>query len=98
MMTNLNVDLLRSFLAVAEGSSFTGAANQLGVRQSTVSQHIARLEQALGRPLLLRDTHRIALTPDGQALVGFARGVVGAHDRLREFFSPSGLRGRIRLG
>ena len=97
MMTNLNVDLLRSFLAVAEGSSFTGAANLLGVRQSTVSQHIARLEQALGRPLLLRDTHRVALTPDGQTLVGFARGVVGAHDRLREFFSPSGLRGRIRL-
>jgi len=98
MMTTLNVDLLRSFLAVADGSSFTGAARLLGVRQSTVSQHIARLEQALGRPLLSRDTHRVALTPDGQALVGFARGVVEAHNRLHEFFSPSGLRGRIRLG
>ncbi len=98
MMKTLNVDLLRSFLAVANGSSFTGAARLLGVRQSTVSQHVARLEQALGRPVLLRDTHRVALTPDGQALVGFARGVVEAHDRLHEFFSPSGLRGRIRLG
>ena len=98
MIASLSVDLLRSFLAVVEGSSFTGAAHQLGVRQSTVSQHIARLEQALGQPLLLRDTHRVALTPDGQALVGFAREVVEAHDRLREFFSPSGLRGRIRLG
>ncbi len=98
MMTTLNVDLLRSFLMVADGGSFTGAARLLGVRQSTVSQHITRLEQALGRPLLLRDTHRVALTPDGQALVSFARGVVEAHDRLHEFFSPSGLRGRIRLG
>lgn len=98
MMATLNVDLLRSFLAVAHGSSFTGAARLLGLQQSTVSQHIARLEQALGRPLLLRDTHRVALTPDGQALVGFARGVVEAHDRLHDFFSISGLRGRIRLG
>ena len=96
-MASLSVDLLRSSLAVVEGSSFTGAAHQLGVRQSTVSQHIARLEQALGRPLLLRDTHRVALTPAGQALVGFAREVVEAHDRLREFFSLSGLRGRLRL-
>ena len=69
MITALNVDLLRSFLAVADGSSFTGAAQRLGVRQSTVSQHIARLEQALGRPLLARNTHHVALTPDGQSLV-----------------------------
>ena len=97
-MTALNVDLLRSFLAVAEGGSFTGAAQRLGVRQSTVSQHVARLERALGRPLLARDTHHVALTPDGQSLMGFARGVVEAHERLHAFFSAGGLRGRIRLG
>ncbi|MCE4223170.1 LysR family transcriptional regulator [Methylobacterium sp. C25] len=97
-MSNLNIDLLRSFLAVIENSSFTAAAQALGVRQSTVSGHIARLEQALGRSLLMRDTHHVAPTPDGQALIGFARDVLEAHDRLRAFFSPSGLRGRIRLG
>ena len=98
MMTTLNVDLLRSFLAVAEGGSFTGAAQRLGVRQSTVSQHVVRLEQALGRPLLARDTHHVALTPDGQSLMGFACEVVEAHERLHAFFSAGGLRGRIRLG
>ena len=56
------------------------------------------MERALGRPLFLRDTHRVALTPDGQAATGFAREALEAHDRLRAFFSPSGLRGRIRLG
>nr|WP_041372680.1 LysR substrate-binding domain-containing protein [Methylobacterium radiotolerans] len=97
-MGNLNIELLRSFLAVVESSSFTAAAQALGLRQSTVSGHIARLEQALGRPLLTRDTHRVAPTPDGQAMIGFAREVVDAQDRLRAFFSPGGLRGRIRLG
>ena len=38
------------------------------------------------------------LTPDGQSLMGFARGVVEAHERLQAFFSAGGLRGRIRLG
>jgi DNA-binding transcriptional LysR family regulator len=98
MMGNPSIELLRSFLAVVESNSFTGAAQALGLRQSTVSGHIARLEQALGRPLLTRDTHRVAPTPDGQALTGFAREVLLSHDRLRAFFSPSGLRGRIRLG
>ncbi|KTS10363.1 LysR family transcriptional regulator [Methylobacterium radiotolerans] len=97
-MGNLNIELLRSFLAVVESSSFTAAAQALGLRQSTVSGHIARLELALGRPLLTRDTHRVAPTPDGQAMIGFAREVVDAQDRLRAFFSPGGLRGRIRLG
>lgn len=98
MIGNLNIELLRSFLAVVESSSFTAAAQALGLRQSTVSGHIARLELALGRPLLTRDTHRVAPTPDGQAMIGFAREVVDAQDRLRAFFSPGGLRGRIRLG
>lgn len=98
MIGNLNIELLRSFRAVVESSSFTAAAQALGLRQSTVSGHIARLELALGRPLLTRDTHRVAPTPDGQAMIGFAREVVDAQDRLRAFFSPGGLRGRIRLG
>ncbi|QGY05952.1 LysR family transcriptional regulator [Methylobacterium mesophilicum SR1.6/6] len=97
-MGNLDIALLRSFLAVVESNSFTTAAQALGLRQSTVSGHIARLEQALGRPVLARDTHRVALTLDGQALIGFARDVVQAQDRLCAFFSPGGLRGRIRLG
>jgi DNA-binding transcriptional LysR family regulator len=94
----LNPDLLRSFLAVVDDGGFTAAGRQLGLRQSTVSQHITRLEEALGRPLLARDTHRVALTPDGDALVGFARAVMESNDRLHRFFSGTELRGRIRLG
>jgi DNA-binding transcriptional LysR family regulator len=94
----LHPDLLRSFLAVAETRSFTLAAQRLGLRQSTVSQHIRRLEQELHRSLFARDTHSVALTPDGDALTGFARGVMEANERLDRFLSGSPLRGRIRLG
>jgi DNA-binding transcriptional LysR family regulator len=94
----LHPDLLRSFLAVVDAGSFTAAGAALGLRQSTISQHVARLETALGRTLLARDTHRLALTPDGDALVGFARRVMDAHGRLEGFFSDAALRGSIRLG
>ena len=97
-MKPLNVEWLRSFLAIADEGSFTGAAKRLGVLQSTMSQRVARLEEALGRPLLERDTHRVAMTPDGQAMVGLARDVVAANERVRGFFSATGLRDRIRLG
>jgi DNA-binding transcriptional LysR family regulator len=94
----LHPDLLRSFLAVVDAGSFTGAGSALGLRQSTISQHVARLEATLGRTLLARDTHRLALTPDGDALVGFARRVMDANGRLERFFSGVALRGSIRLG
>ena len=94
----LSPDLLRSFLAVAEMRSFTLAAQRLGLRQSTVSQHIKRLEDALQRHLLARDTHAVAPTPDGDALVDFARQVVDANDRISRFFAGSELRGSVRFG
>ena len=65
--------LLRSFAAVAQTLSFTRAAERLDVRQSTVSQHVRKLEHRVGRVLLLRDTHTVALTPDGEAMLEFAR-------------------------
>lgn len=91
-------ELLRSFVAVAEMRSFTLAAERLGLRQSTVSQHIKRLEEGLGRRLLARDTHAVAPTPDGDALMGYARQVLDAHERIDRFFTGSELRGHIRLG
>lgn len=94
----LNPDMLRSFVAVAETRSFTLAAQRLGLRQSTVSQHVKRLEDALQRRLLARDTHSVAPTPDGDALVELARRVLDANDRIDRFLAGSELRGRIRFG
>lgn len=89
---------LRTFLAVAQTLSFTRAARRLGVRQSTVSQHVRRLEDATGRQLFTRDTHRVDLTVDGEAMLGFARTILEAHERAATFFTGTRLRGRLRFG
>ncbi|MFB7590727.1 LysR substrate-binding domain-containing protein [Streptomyces sp. NPDC056169] len=89
---------LRTFLAVAQTLSFTQAARRLGVRQSTVSQHVRRLEEATGRPLFLRDTHSVELTEDGEAMLGFARAILQAHERAAAWFGGTRLRGRLRFG
>ncbi|WP_327112645.1 LysR substrate-binding domain-containing protein [Streptomyces sp. NBC_01341] len=89
---------LRTFLAVAQTLSFTRAARRLGVRQSTVSQHVRRLESETGRRLFSRDTHRVDLTQDGEAMLGFARTILQANERAAAFFTGTRLRGRLRFG
>ena len=91
-------DQLRTFLAVAQSLSFTQAANRLGLRQPTVSQQIRRLEEAVGRELFVRDTRSVALTADGEAMAGFARSILAAHEQAVGYFTGSGLAGRLRLG
>jgi DNA-binding transcriptional LysR family regulator len=90
--------LLASFVTVAKAGSFTEAGRRLGLRQSTVSQHIRRLEQAAGRRLFVRDTHSVALTADGEAMLGLAQGILDANERARRYFAGSELRGRVRFG
>lgn len=90
--------LLRSFVAVVEARSFTRAAQGLGLRQSTVSQHVARLEALAGRRLIARDTHRLVPTPDGDALVDFARRMLEVEARIGAYFAAGAPRGRIRIG
>ncbi|MGW3950471.1 LysR substrate-binding domain-containing protein [Streptomyces sp. NPDC004752] len=89
---------VRTFLAVAQSLSFTQAAAALGLGQPAVSQHIRKLEEAVGRPLLVRDTRSVALTVDGEAMVGFARSILAAHAQASDYFTGAGVRGRLRLG
>jgi len=89
---------LRSFLAVAQTGGFTSAAQRLGVQQSTVSQRVRRLEQAAGRQLFVRDTHSVELTGEGEAMVGFARSILDAHEQAADHFARTEVRGRVRFG
>ncbi|MFE9252637.1 LysR substrate-binding domain-containing protein [Streptomyces sp. NPDC007088] len=89
---------LRTFLAVAQTLSFTRAAHRLSVRQSTVSQHVRRLEEETGRPLFSRDTHSVELTEDGEAMLGFARRILEVHEQASAYFTGTRLRGRLRFG
>ncbi|VWC04965.1 LysR family transcriptional regulator [Burkholderia lata] len=59
----LNPVWLNTFATVTNCRSFTEAGRQLGLNQSSVSEHIRRLEESVGRRLFVRDTHSIAMTP-----------------------------------
>jgi DNA-binding transcriptional LysR family regulator len=83
--------LLTTFVTVAKAASFSEAGRRLGLRQSTVSQHIRRLEEAASRRLFVRDTHSVAL-------LGLAHGILDANERARQYFAVSELRGRVRFG
>ncbi|HUZ25926.1 MAG TPA: LysR substrate-binding domain-containing protein [Streptosporangiaceae bacterium] len=91
-------ELLRTFLAVAQSLSFTKAAASLGLGQPTVSQHVRKLEQVVGRPLFIRDTRSVTLTADGEAMADFARSILAAHEQAVGYFTGSGLSGRLRFG
>lgn len=97
-MAGYDPELLSTLLAVEQTGSFTRAAERRGVRQPTVSQHIRRLEDQSGRLLVQRDTHSVALTADGEAMLGFARTILAAQEQAAAYFSGDHPRGRLRIG
>jgi DNA-binding transcriptional LysR family regulator len=90
--------LLRTFLTIAQGHSFSETSRKLAMRQSTVSDHVKRLEQCLGRQLFVRDTHSVALTREGEALIPFATSILETTERAERYFAGAKLRGRVRFG
>ena len=79
-MTTLDVDLLRTFVHVADMRSFTAAGSALGATQSAVSVRLKKLEDRLGHRLLERTPRSVSLTPFGEEFVEDARSVLTAHD------------------
>lgn len=82
MPANLDTDLLRAFVAVAETRSFTRAADALYRTQSAVSQQIRRLEDTLGCRVFARDTRGVRLTGEGETLLAYARRMLSLNDEV----------------
>ena len=94
----LDLAQLRSFVMVAQTGSFTLSAERLGLGQSTVSQHLQRLERSLGRRLVDRDTHAARSTGDGEALLPDARKLLALERQTVARFDTDAPRGPFRLG
>ena len=94
----MDLDLLRSFVAVVDGGGFTRAAERLHRTQSTVSQQLKRLEERLDAPLLERNTRSVTLTERGELLLGYARRLLALNDEALGALAETQLQGRVRLG
>lgn len=97
-LPDLEIDLLRAFVAVSESGGFSAAASTLGRSQSAVSQKILKIEQKLGTRLFDRTSRSLALTIQGEQLLAPARRILELNDAVvRGFISPSAV-SSLRLG
>lgn len=97
-LRNLDIDLLRCFVTIADTGSFTRAGERLGRTQSAISLQLKRLEEQLGRTLFLRNPRKLAITPDGERLIGPTRQILRLHDAtVAEMFEPD-IAGSVRIG
>jgi DNA-binding transcriptional LysR family regulator len=98
MTALMDVDHLRTFIAIAETGSFTRAADLVHKTQSAVSMQMKRLEERIGRPIFARDGRASKLTEDGERLLDYARRIVKLNVEALAAFSDGELTGRVRLG
>ena len=95
-----DLELLRTFVSVVDSGGFTKAGERVNRTQSTVSQQIRKLEDQLGRPLLLRQraSKHIELTEDGERLIGYARRLVALSLEAHSVLCRSDDNGVVKLG
>ena len=98
MAVNLPTDLLRSFAAIVDSGSMLRATERVFVTQSALSLQMKRLEETLQAPLFRRDGRRLALTPAGDALLGFTREILALNDRAVRALTGDALAGPARVG
>jgi len=95
---DLDLDLLRGFVTVAERGGFTAAGRALGLTQSAVSLKVKRLEELLGKPVFTRGGKHVALTREGETLLAYARRMLALNEEaVRRLIAPP-VAGRLRLG
>jgi DNA-binding transcriptional LysR family regulator len=95
---HLDIDLLRTFAAIAETHTLGRAATKIGRTQAAVSMQVKKLEAMLNQPLLNRTGRGVVLTLHGERLLGHARTILRHHDAAVADISGEGLSGTLRFG
>lgn len=98
MRRDLDLDLLRTFVAIAETRTLGRAADRIGRTQAAVSMQVKKLEALLNQPLLNRTGRGVVLTLHGERLLGHARTILRHHDAALADISGAGLVGTLRFG
>jgi DNA-binding transcriptional LysR family regulator len=97
-LVNLDLDLIRTFAAIAQLRNFTRAAAQLGRQQSTITLQMQRLENMLGVKLLERTPRTVLLTAAGEEFLPSARRILDLNDEIVAQAQEPDMRGIVRLG
>jgi len=95
---DLDSDLLRCFVAVADARGFTAAGELIGLTQSGISVRIRNLEDRLGRRLFDRTSRQVNLTEDGELLLSYARRMVDLNDEAIGRLTGGQTQGPLRIG
>ena len=94
----LDLDLLKTLVAIAETGSFSTAASVVHRTPSAISMQVKKMEEILGRPVFIRDSRSVALTSDGSFLLEHARRMLALNrDAVARFVQPD-VEGVVRLG
>lgn len=94
----LKIELLESFIAVAESGNLSKAAEQVYRTQSALSLQIKKLEDSVGQPLLYRDNKGVRLTPAGETLLNYAHKMLQLSSQALDDIKESSQHEVIRLG
>lgn len=97
-MRNIPMDLLRSFVTVAELRGFTMAGQLLGRSQPAISLQIKRLEELIDGQLFIRGGPQLELTLTGERMLGYARQILALNDEALDELTQPTITGRIRFG
>ena len=98
MLTNIPMELLRTFAAIADCGSFSRAADIVGRTQSAVSMQVKRLEEIIEKPLLKRDPRNIKLTAEGLTLLNYTRKILKLNEEALSVLKQPELSGWVSIG
>ena len=98
MATPIDLDQLRTFVAIVDTGSFTRAAEDVFKTQSAVSMQMRRLEERLGVKLFERSGRAIEITDDGTRLLNYARRMLVLSQETLSAFDENAMQGLVRIG
>jgi len=95
---DLDIALLRTFVALVDTGSLTSAGRAVGRTQPAITHQIHRLEESVGRQLFDDNRRKLTLTHDGEVLLEFARAILRLNDEARDRFLATDIAGHVTLG
>jgi len=95
---DLDIALLRTFVAIVDTGGLTSAGRKVGRTQPAITHQIRRLEDLVGRTLFDDNRRKLSLTHDGEVLLEFARAMLRLNDEARDRFSAPDIAGHVTLG